>query len=526
MNNIARRILFTVSGLLVLTLIVLNASQASAQNWSKFHDEDNIFHVLIPENYKLNKKMLRMNDEHMLITTELNSQVDQRPYKDVLKQYIIKYDQTFMNAIPKEDIPDLLDKEIERYIKFYAKQEGVLRNKEFGTFNGLPGGDIFISYRDKDRGIQSIRVRIMYSDVSRVEQIIMGPEDSMNANTTKDYFSSLRVNNGRTKFKGDIEKEWDATISPFALFTQLAPKRAEPYMKVAAKTVANERIERMNMKFFDPVYNNELFYNVYGYRFNTLMTMENVQKVILDRHLKKFKIDPASVKFTQTNAGDYPVLMTKAHFKSPDKYPYMNTISIRAHYYGNFVVIQEMAGNNAHVESILAQNLLRYFRFYPMRGHKKLLEDKMGVNLTPLQKKAPVTPATPIETTTPVPQKDNAASEDTSDGSDDASNEDPFDTLDEAADDEESLDASEITNSDDAAASAAQISAPQEGATSAPLATPASSGSEDTRTTQDKSASVPANKNETAPEPNSVLSPRPEITPLIPAGAIDAGAGR
>lgn len=524
MNNITRRILFAVTGLMLAAFTILSTSQASAQSWSKFHDEDNIFHVLIPENYKINKKMLRMSDKHMLITTELNSSVDQRPYKDVFKQYIVKYDQTLMNAIPKDDLPRLLDKEIERYIRFYTKQEGVLRNKEFGVFNGMHGGDIFISYRDKERGIQSIRVRIMYSDVSRIEQIIIGPEDAMMAHTTKDYFNSIRINNGRTEFDGDIEKEWDAVISPFALFTQLTPQKAEPYMKDSAKTVANDRIERMSMRFHDPVYDNDLFYNVYGYRLNTLMTMEHVQKVIMDRHLKKFKVDVGSIKFTQTSSGDYPVLATKVHIVPPDKYSYMNTISIRAHYYGNFVVVQEIAGNNAHVESALSHNLQRYFRFYPMRGHKKLLEEKTGIKLPSPQSAAVAAPAektaepaAPVEkednaATTLTPQSDTSAQDTPTVQENDAAKEaQPMDPLDD--------DPFPVINQTDETT--------PDSATDATAVSPANttSSAPEANVAAPEETTKPATNGETDAAADTPLEQNPAITPLIPTGTIDSGAG-
>lgn len=374
--------------LLGLFILCVGSPYAQAQNMTQFNDEDGIFHVLIPENYKINKKMTRIDNSQMVISTEIHSVVDQRPYKEVVKDFIVKYDQSFMNAIPQEDIPKLLEKDLEKYINYYAKFDGVLRKREVGTFGGQPGGEIIISYLDKEKGIQSIRLRIVYTDVTRVEQIIIGPEDAITAQSTTDYFSSLSVKGGRTSFPGEIEKEWDTLVSPFALFTQLLPKRTIPYVPNDPQIASNDRVERVSLKLVDPVYENIMFYNIYGYRFNSLMTMDNVQKVILDRHLKKFNVNIRNVQFTQTSAGDYPVLATKVHFAAPDRYPYMNTIDIKAHYYGNFVVIQELAGNNAHVESVLAHNLTRMFKFYPMRGHKQFTAEKAGHDIKKLKNQA------------------------------------------------------------------------------------------------------------------------------------------
>jgi hypothetical protein len=499
MKKSNRHVFLAIYGLMIMTLSLICASPVQAQNWTRFQDEDNIFHALVPENYKLNKKMLRINDQHQLITTELNATVDQRPYKDLVKQYIIKYDQTFMNAIPQDDIPELVGKEMERYIRFYTKQDGVLRNREFGTFNGMPGGELFISYRDKEKGVQSIRVRFMYSDVSRIEQIIMGPEDAMTAQSTKDFYSSLRVNKGRTKFPGDVEKEWDSTISPLGLFTQLTPKQSEPYLGEPVNVVSNDRIERLSIKLHDPVYDNDMFYNVYGYRLNTLMTMENVQKVIIDRHLKKFKVDIASLKFAQTSAGDYPVLTTKAHFQAPEKYPYMNTISLQAHYYGNFVVVQELAGNNAHVESLLAKNLTRYFRFYPLRGHKKLMEERAGINRPITQ-----TPTSPPETQAGDVQPQQVPLED------------------------EPIEPSQVNSNSEQGLNEENSTSPENTSSETPPEEPAL---ETSKPNPDNESAVEASSDNAiendAAETDNIAAPdqKKEIMPLVPDGTIDSGAG-
>ncbi|MFP4313893.1 MAG: hypothetical protein ACLFR0_06165 [Alphaproteobacteria bacterium] len=363
--------------LLNLALLASFSSQpALAQSWDKYHDEDGLFRVLIPPNYKINKKLMRMTDEQVAISGEVVGVIDQRPYRDTVKNYIIKYEQTLAHTITQNDITDLVSRELEKYVKYYSTMGGVLRDEQLGTFNGRPGGEIMISYRDKERGIQSVRVRILLSETMRVEQIVMGPEDSMYAMRTKEFFDSLVINDGRTNIEGDLKDEWKTHMSPFELTAQLVPPKNPPFIPENTEFENSDKVERLSLKVVDPVYGQTLFYNVYGYRFNTLLSGENVQRVLMDRHLKKFRVNIRDLKFAIGSKGDYPILSTKMHFSPPDKFPYMNTIKLNAYYYGNFLAVQEIAGNNIHVESDIARNLVRFFDFDPLRAHNALIKER------------------------------------------------------------------------------------------------------------------------------------------------------
>jgi hypothetical protein len=379
MTFLSHKTLLFILPLLVVLSFLSEIAAAQAQGWTQYRDEDGIFQVMMPENYRINKRMLRHNEREMLISTELSAVVDQRPYKDVLMQFIIKYDQTFTTGIPRDDIPSLLENEMDKYIAFYSEFGGVLRNREIGTFGGgFSGGELFITYMDKDQGPQSIRLRIIYTDSTKVEQIVIGPEENLTSQRVREYFDSLTIRAGRTSFPGSFEEEWETFNSPFDLFVQRFPRNAIPYMPSEPKVTFNERMERVTTQFIDPVYGYRFFYNIYGYRFNALMTKENVQQILLDRHLRRFRVDIGRVQFAHGSQGQFPVITVAMNIPAPNRWPFMNTIRLRAHYYGNFVVIQEFAGNSIHIDTLLAQNLQNFFKFDPVRGHQKLLRERAG----------------------------------------------------------------------------------------------------------------------------------------------------
>ena len=371
-----RHLLFGV--FFILFSLTIIAQSALAQSWVNYKDEDGIFYAVIPDNYKINKKRLRVDESTVLTTTETTATIDNTDFIDILKRYAIKYDQTFAHSIPQEDLPDLIEKDLNKYIRYYQSIGGAVREKDIGGFNGQPGGEIVMAYRDDDEKLLSTRIRILYSDTTRLEQIYTGPEDMMFDHRAKTFFDSLRLKDGRTLFEGDANQDWKTTTSPFELFTIDAPGKAPPYVPNDIEITHNNKVERLSLKIYDPVYDNILFYNVYGYRFNTIMNMEHVQLALMKKHLKKFRVDMRQLKFSQSSKNAHPVLGTTMHFTPPKAYPYMNTIKLNAYYHGPYLVVQEMVGRNAHVESVLARRMLKLINFTPAEAHKKYTAEKRG----------------------------------------------------------------------------------------------------------------------------------------------------
>lgn len=388
-----------------LLLVSACPSPAHADDWNAFQDEDGIFHVLFPENYKLNKKMMRLTDTGVLVSTDLVATVDQRPYKDIVKDFAVRYDQTFAFSIAKNDIPALIDKDINKYIRYYKSIGGEIINTEQGSFAGRPGAEMIAAYKNDKGEVRTARIRVIYSDTTRLEQITVGPEnyEAMFDHRTKDFFSSLQLKDGRTFFKGDAAEAWEEAVSPFEMFKLKLPKRAPPYVPARAQVTSNSKMERISLKLYDPVYDYTMFYNVYGYRFNSLMTLETVQKILMDRHLKKFKVDIRQIKFTQSANGQFPVLSTNLYIAAPEKYPFMNTIALNAYYYGPYLVVQESVGNNIHVESDISTLLMKGLEFTPAQAHKKQQSDALAAKT---KGHNPESPPSPDDKSAPLPESD------------------------------------------------------------------------------------------------------------------------
>ncbi len=373
---------------------------AHASQWVEYRDEDGIFNLLIPENYKINKKSFRVTDQEVVVSTELTANIDQRPFKNSVKQFIVRADHTFAFPATDEEIPVILESEANKYIDYYKSLGGEVASKRIQVYAGHPGVEIILAYQDPKFGPQTVQARIIIADFTRFEQIAIGPMEAGFAEETKKFFTSLKLNSGRTKLPGTFEEEWRKIRSPFHLSTVMIPGISPPFVTDDPQFQSNDKVERLTLKIKDPLFNSTMFYSVYGYRFNTMMTAEKVQEILLDRHLKKFKVDIRTVKFGRTNYGKMPVITTTVRFPRPKKYPYMDTIKLVAYYFGNFVTVQELAGSSPHITSPYAKKLLSMFEFHPVSANAKFETEKKEAVLNSM-------PAAPAEQD--VPEADTAA---------------------------------------------------------------------------------------------------------------------
>lgn len=390
----------------VFTLSLVIPQMAHATEWVTYKDQDGLFSVLLPENFKINKTMFRVSENEVLAGTEVTANIDQRPFKNSLKQFIIRADHTFAFPPNEKEISGLWEIESKKYTDFYEAQGGKVLEKKLGVFAGHQGIEIAITYKDKKFGEQIVQSRIIFSDFSRFEQIAIGPMDAFFKNETKNFFSSLQLNKGRTALKGSFENEWKKITSPFNMTTVLVPGITKPFIMEDPAFITSDKIERLTLKIKDPLFGSTLFYSIYGYRLDKLITSENLQQLVMDRHLKKFKIDIRTLKFSKSSYGKIPVLSTQLKFPRPKKFPYMDTIQINAFYFGNFVVVQELVGSEAHVLSPFAKRLKTFFEFHPFKAHSEYEKEKVekseksSVQAEPVKAEAPQDPIKPNESET------------------------------------------------------------------------------------------------------------------------------
>ena len=377
--------------LLLLPLFISAPAFAQTQDgWKEYRDEDGVFQALVPDTYRINKKFLRIGTNRVAMSTELTATVDQRPYKSVVKQYIIKYDQTLSSFIAENDIGNLIATDVKKYIDYYDSIGGVLRQHRNGLFSGFPGTEFLISYNDEKMGLQTVRANIIYTQTSRVEQVAIGPDDSMFDFRTDAFFDSLSVRGGRTNYEGDFEGEWLPLTMPSEIFTIMIPPVSPPYVLYKPQVKAGSKREEVNLVFKDPVYNQTMYYNVYSYRFANNLSMSNVQLVLHENHLKKYRANPKNVSYGSAQV-EMPGkingwrMSTTTGIPAPEETPYMNTLKLNIYFQGPFLVVQELVGDNAQVQSSFSQNIMDMITVDPKRAIEALRKNRFQEKLQDLR---------------------------------------------------------------------------------------------------------------------------------------------
>ena len=368
------------SHLIILATVLaffLSPQIAMAANWIDYNSEDGLLNVTLPDNYRIKRRTMRVDGGEVVTSTEITADVDQRPYKELVNQYIIKYDQTLSHSLDEKEISQLIDNEIRRYEQFYQSQGGVVLSNNKGVYRGYPGVEMVISYASpEDKQIQTIRIRIMFTSTTRLEQIVIGKEDEVFSVRNNEYFDTMSFKDGRVYQPGDFNQDWDIVESDLDLFKMRIPFPTPPYFFQRPDRKVGDKAEKISVVFKDPIYRYNLYYNVYAYRLSKPLMAKDVQGVLMDNHLRKLNVNFREMSLAESKIGEFPVISTKMTFPPIKKYPYLYQIWINAYYYGNYLVVQELVGNPTHINSGLARSLMQLLVFTPFEGDAKLQKER------------------------------------------------------------------------------------------------------------------------------------------------------
>lgn len=367
-NKITRSLLGFLS--FALTLVPFLAYSAS-ENWVDFISASGIYESRMPQGASTTTTDFLIADQRALRSEETSVVIDQRPYKDAMKSYVIKFDQSFGPPLTVDDIARLVQQDFNAYAEHYKDLEGVVRNKSTEGFGAQLGGEIQISYRDPTFGIQSIRVRILYDDTTKIQQIVVGPDDIMNSYSTRDFYESLHFNPGIAIVERTMLEDWKSLESPTGMFTMRYPKfKAPPYYTTEPTAKWDDKNEIVSLAFHDPVRNEKLFFNIYGYQFNADMDFAGAQEVLIKRHILKQRGTQNGVKFKKGMDGTgFPYIETAYAITPMPAFPYIRTVKLKAFFAGKTMLVQETLTSGPLLMSNFATELSHMVMYQPDKIH-------------------------------------------------------------------------------------------------------------------------------------------------------------
>ena len=344
----------------------------SAESWKSYVSKSGIFNVRIPSNAEEHTTEFNLTRNTIAQSGQLVSTYDQRPYIDVVKNYVVKYEQTFGQTLTDQDISDLIAIELAKYARHYSKLNGVQKDRKDLVFQGgIPGGEIYITYEDPDLGPQNIRARIFFIRSGKVTQLVSGPDEIMNSFHTRKFFESLSMNEGfsKTSKNSDVLTDWHFMDSPLGLFTAYLPAPVDPYVKKKAEFAGSDTVERLSIEFFDPVWGDTLFYNIYAYKIREKISDLLMENLLRKKHILRHRFTAKKVKMKHFENNSIPGITSEYSIEPPKDHPHNNWVKLRAQYIGKYAIVHEFIGTPRHVRSDFADYLIAAVNFRPATAY-------------------------------------------------------------------------------------------------------------------------------------------------------------
>ncbi len=333
---------------------------------TRYTSPTGLYEVLLPENYKLEQKPFRVGPKRVVYETELTAIQDQRPYKNAIKQHILKTQQTLGSALSEEEKEKFIIQYLNSYVEFYSDKGGeVVERKNLFPNTSQATGEVLISYKDENLGPQHIQARVLFSDVTKMEQILIGSPEIIESTRSKEFFNSLIFNSGVTMHDNDVRADWVKRQSPLGIFSSYFPEQNDTYAPKEPKFYHSEKSEALTAEYFDPIWRHTLKYTIYGYDLPRNLTYSDAKEVLHRRHIKNFKALSDKMKVDEYSIGKNKALHTEFQISSKPEVGYQDYVELRAQFAGNYMIVHEIVGSKNMVESAFIKNITQQVIFHP-----------------------------------------------------------------------------------------------------------------------------------------------------------------
>jgi hypothetical protein len=333
--------------------------------WEEYVSSTGIYEAQVPEEHKVSQSFLLVGKNRAIVREENQSIFDYRHLNNTQKTYIIKVDQSLGPSLNEREREALLDAEMAAYESHYRSLGGVVLNRETKPSTERHTGFLTIQYDDPTFGEQFLQAKIIFSDITKLEQIAIANEKVIESVRTEEFFNRLELEGGQTGVDEDIATHWQETRSPLGIFTTYIPYDTKPFHTKKPIIDSTSHSEVIRTVYEDPVRGQSLFYNIYSYRVGGTLDFDTAEKVLLSRHISKQRKRYADVRFGKDIVDDVPTINTRYNINAPRGYPYVDTVQLRAVFAGGVITVQEIIGPGILVNSDFANYLMTTMIFHP-----------------------------------------------------------------------------------------------------------------------------------------------------------------
>lgn len=354
--------------------------------WRAFQKDNKLYECRIPKGFTTESHELIVADDVAASYDRIESNIENENDPAALKEYKIKLTQTLGAPLTKNQAKAIIERYLNGHANALIELNAIQKNREIhSTKNGFYGGDIYLTYEDPLLGKRGLRARIHISGITKVEQVLKAPDSSIYSFRNKDFFNSVRFSGYHAPAEGSITKSWPLYTSELGLFTAHLPDITEPYVPKEPSFKSSKRFEIMRFEFFDPVLEQKIFYNVYGYTFNTPLHRDAVIEVLKKRHLMKWGPMPRHPLFSPVvkDKNDFNLLHTEYPIKPSDKFDHANLGRLEANFIGKKMIVHEIISSQELVRSNFVDNVKNGVTFYPYGAPPPALTEKNAESEAP-----------------------------------------------------------------------------------------------------------------------------------------------
>ncbi len=356
-----------IAALLFLALMAIPAAGLLAADdiWTDFVSKTGRYSARMPAERSTKTTLFVIGNTKALNSEETASVLDQRPYKNAMKTYIVKFDQTFGPNLRDVDVEQLLHHKFQSYIDYYEGLGGKVLARNADGFGTFWGGELYLSYNESGLGQQFFKARIFYNETTQLEQIIIGPEDSMNTFKTRDFIDSLQINDGIPLIEGGFREHWVPMTSPSGLFRVLHPPEPQPpYYNQKPVVKKSAAAELVGFTYSDPIRNESVFYNIYGYTFETPLNYQSAEEVLNKRHIQKHRKNTYGIKLTRgIDHKTQHQYVESSYGVDSNRFPFIQIAKLKGTFVGNTMVVQEILTSNALFKVSFVKDLMNLVEF-------------------------------------------------------------------------------------------------------------------------------------------------------------------
>ncbi len=354
---------------LIVPLLVFSAIPAEAQldDWAYLEPEYGAFEARFPKEHTAIERKIRLDENNESYLSTYSAKVKERGYE---KTYLIKLEQKIGDRLSANMIAYALATDTAQYEKMAKSLGGELITEADLTYKEFRGKDLFLTYKDKTTKIKmGIRVRILFTDVSRLYMVVQGPADLSYSYRSNNFFDNIRLFDGRQQLKGNFADSMESYTSPKNIFTLKAPKIGNPFIEKEPEKNETARTDSIRLAYVDPIIKYKTYYSVKSFITDETLTNLQVRALLVEDFIKVYmkNASPTSIRVEEISINDRKIFTAQASIPTTPENPNINFLMLEAHQKDNIVAVQEMAGTAALVLSPFALSTFAAFKFHPLR---------------------------------------------------------------------------------------------------------------------------------------------------------------